>query len=161
MRPPRDTERAAEGTLKPNERTLALDLGKARVGVAVDDELGLLAHPRGVLPGRDRPALLKAIARLAREEGIGRIVVGLPVDMRGYEGDAAKQARKDAQAIADTTGLAVELWDERMTTLSAARSLSASGVRGEKAKRRIDEAAAVAILQSWLDARAHGRGRPR
>jgi putative holliday junction resolvase len=139
----------------PTGRTLALDLGKARVGVAVDDELGLLAHSRGVLPAKDRAALLRAIARLAREEGADRIVVGLPVDMRGHEGDAAKQARRDAQAIADATGLAVELWDERMTTLSAARSLASSGVRGEKAKRRIDEVAAVAILQSWLDARAH------
>jgi putative Holliday junction resolvase len=156
-----DPEPARHDLSEPGRRTLALDLGKVRVGVAVDDGLGLLAHARGVLPARDRPALLKAIARLAREEGACRIVVGLPVDMRGHEGDAAKQARRDAQAIADATGLDVELWDERMTTLSAARSLEASGVRGEKAKRRIDEAAAVAILQSWLDARAHGRRHPR
>jgi putative Holliday junction resolvase len=152
---PRRPERASEGGAEPKGRTLALDLGKARVGVAVDDGLGLLAHPRGVLPARDRPALLRAIGRLAREEGAARILVGLPVDMRGQEGDAAKLARREAQVIADATGLSVELWDERMTTLSAARSLASSGVRGEKAKRRIDEAAAVAILQSWLDARAH------
>jgi putative Holliday junction resolvase len=154
---PRDPESAPKKDPEPKGRTLGLDLGKARVGVAVDDGLGLLAHSRGVLAAKDRPALLMAIARLAREEGAECIVVGLPVDMRGHEGDAAKQARRDAQAIADATGLAVELWDERMTTLSAARSLAASGVRGEKAKRRIDEAAAVAILQSWLDARAHGK----
>jgi len=140
------------------ERTLGLDLGEARVGVAVDDELGKMAHPRGVLPGRDRGALWSAIARLARDEGAGRIVVGLPVDMRGHEGDAAKRARRDAQAIADATGLDVELWDERMTTLEAARALRSSGVRGEKAKHHIDEAAAVAILQSWLDAHAPKRG---
>jgi putative Holliday junction resolvase len=152
---PRHLERASQGDAEPNGRTLALDLGKVRVGVAVDDGLGLLAHPRGVLRATNRPALLQSIARLAREEGAARILVGLPVDMRGHEGDAAKQARRDAQAIADATGLSVELWDERMTTLSAARSLASSGVRGEKAKRRIDEAAAVAILQSWLDARAH------
>jgi putative Holliday junction resolvase len=142
-------------------RTIGLDLGKARVGVAVDDELGLMAHPRGVLPGRDRRALGVAIAALAREEGATRIVIGLPVDMRGHEGDAAKRARKDAQDLADKTGLTVELWDERMTTLEAARALTSSGVRGEKARRRIDEAAAVAILQSWLDARAHSEGRRR
>jgi putative Holliday junction resolvase len=124
------------------------------VGVAVDDELGSMAHPRGVLSGKDRAKLLRAIDALARREGATRIVVGLPVDMRGHEGDAAKNARVLAQAIADATGLEVELWDERMTTLVAARALATSEVRGDKAKRHIDEAAAVAILQSWLDARA-------
>ncbi len=138
----------------PKGRVLGLDLGRARVGVAVDDELGSMAHPRGVLSGKDRAKLLLAIDALARREGATRIVVGLPVDMRGHEGDPAKHARGMAQAIADATGLEVELWDERMTTLVAARALATSEVRGEKAKRHIDEAAAVAILQSWLDAPA-------
>jgi putative Holliday junction resolvase len=145
----------------PQGRTLGLDLGRARVGVAIDDELGSMAHPRGVLSGKDRPKLLDAIDALAQREGATRIVVGLPVDMRGHEGDAAKNARVMAQAIADATGLEVELWDERMTTLVAARALAASEVRGDKAKRRIDEAAAVAILQSWLDARAGAKRRSR
>jgi len=140
---------------------LCFDLGRARVGVAVDDELGSMAHPRGVLAGRDRTKLLAAIHALVQREGATRIVVGLPVDMRGHEGDSAKHARAMAQAIADATGLDVELWDERMTTLVAARALAASEVQGEKAKRRIDEAAAVAILQSWLDARAGEKMRRR
>jgi len=143
--------------LPPPSRTLALDPGKARVGVAVDDELGLMAHPRGVLPAKDRGALLASVRRVAREEGAGRIVVGLPVDMRGHEGDAAREARATAQSIANATGLEVELWDERMTTQVAARALASSEVRGKKAKRHIDEAAAVAILQSWLDARRHAK----
>jgi putative Holliday junction resolvase len=145
----------------PQGRVLGLDLGRARVGVAVDDELGSMAHPRGVLSGKDRAKLLGAIDAVARREGATRIVVGLPVDMRGHEGDAAKNARVMAQAIADATGLEVELWDERMTTLVAARALAGSEVRGDKAKRRIDEAAAVAILQSWLDARGRARTHPR
>jgi putative Holliday junction resolvase len=142
-------------------RVLGIDLGKARVGVAVDDELGSMAHPRGVLPAKDKTKLLAAIEALARQEGATRIVVGLPVDMRGHEGDPAKQARAMAQAIADATGLEVELWDERMTTLVAARALATSEVRGEKAKQHIDEASAVAILQSWLDARARAKMPPR
>jgi putative Holliday junction resolvase len=142
-------------------RVLGLDLGKARVGVAVDDELGSMAHPRGVLPAKDRTKLLAAIEALARKEGATRIIVGLPVDMRGHEGDPAKQARAMAQAIADATGLEIELWDERMTTLVAARALATSEVRGEKAKRHIDEASAVAILQSWLDARTGAMKPPR
>ena len=82
--------------------------------------------------------------------------MGLPVDLRGHEGDAAEGARVMAQVIADATGVTVELWDERMTTMVAARALSMSGVRGKKAKARIDEAAAVAILESWLG----GKRRP-
>jgi len=136
-------------------RTLALDLGKARVGLAVDDDLGSMAHGRGVLDARDRPALLAELRAVVRREGITRIVIGLPVDLRGHEGDAARNARSMAQHIADATAVTVELWDERMTTMAAARSLSASGVRGKKAKARIDEASAVAILESWLAARGH------
>jgi putative Holliday junction resolvase len=95
---------------------------------------------------------------LAEEEGIGRFVVGLPLDMSGGEGGAAQKARATAQRIADATGRTVEMWDERLTTVQAKRALDDSGVRGRKARRRIDEAAACAILQSWLDARLARRG---
>jgi putative Holliday junction resolvase len=135
-------------------RTCALDLGRARVGVAIDDELGLMAHPRGTLAGRDPRALLEQLRSLADRENVVRFVVGLPLDMRGGEGMAARDARAMAQRIADATGRAVELWDERLTTVQARRALAASEVRGKKARARVDEAAACAILQSWLDARA-------
>jgi putative Holliday junction resolvase len=124
------------------------------VGVAIDDELGLLAHPRGTLDARDRKALLSALKALADDEDVRRFVVGLPLDMKGGEGDAAAGARALAQAIADATGRDVVLWDERLTTVQAKRALDASEVRGKKAKARIDEAAACAILQSWLERRA-------
>jgi putative Holliday junction resolvase len=137
-------------------RTVALDLGKVRVGVAIDDELGKMAHPRGAIDGRDTKALLRRLQALAEQEDVRRFVVGLPLDMKGGEGDAARGARKMAQVIADATGRDVELWDERMTTMVARRALSASGVRGKKARRMIDTASAVAILQSWLDARRGG-----
>lgn len=132
-------------------RTCGLDLGAARVGVAVDDELGLLAHPRRTLDGRNHAALIKALNELVREEGIERFVVGLPLDMKGGEGEAARTARHVAQLIADGTGVSVELWDERMSTMQAQRALDASEVRGKKARASIDAAAAVVILQSWLD----------
>jgi putative pre-16S rRNA nuclease len=134
-------------------RTCALDLGRARVGVAIDDELGLLAHPRGTLDAHDGRALLAALRALAEEQGVARFVVGLPLDMRGGEGAAARGARAMAQRIADATGRLVEMWDERLTTVQAQRALAASEVRGKKARARIDEAAACVILQSWLDAR--------
>lgn len=135
-------------------RVCALDLGAARVGVAVSDELGVLAHPRGALPARPRPALLAALRDLTREEGVDLVVVGLPLDMRGTEGEAARRARLLAQEIADATSCDVELVDERLTTVQAQRALTASGVTGRDARARIDEASAVAILQAWLDRRA-------
>jgi putative Holliday junction resolvase len=134
----------------------ALDLGGARVGVAVSDDLGLLAHPRGVIPGRDERALLAALVKLAEEEELERFVVGLPLDMRGGEGPSARSARALAQKIADATGRDVELWDERLTTIEAHKRLAAGEVRGKKAKQHVDELAATLILQAWLDRRRGG-----
>jgi putative Holliday junction resolvase len=134
-------------------RTCALDPGRARVGVAIDDELGLMAHPRGTLDARDLRALARALKTMAEREDVARFVVGLPLDMHGGEGDAARQARGLAQIVAQATGRPVELWDERLSTVQAQRALTASGVRGRKARGRIDEVAACAILQSWLDAK--------
>jgi putative Holliday junction resolvase len=140
-------------------RTCALDLGGVRVGVAIDDELGSMAHPRGVLDGRDPQKLVKELARLADEEGVARFVVGLPLDMKGGEGDAARKARALAQRIADGTGREVELFDERLSTVQAKRALDASEVPGRKQRARIDEAAATAILQAWLDGARRRRKR--
>jgi len=124
--------------------------------VAIDDELGMMAHPRGTLDPRDRKALLAELRRLADEHGIARFIVGLPLRLSGREGPEARDARTMAQLIADATGREVELWDERLTTVQAQRSLRDSEVRGKRAKSRIDEAAACAILQSWLDRRRGG-----
>ncbi len=132
----------------------ALDLGAVRVGVAVTDELGVMAHPRGVLAAKPRPAFLKALAELVQSEKIRKIIIGFPLDMRGSEGEAARRVRDFAQAIADATQCHVELFDERLSTVQAQRALTASGLKGEKARARIDEASAVEILQAWLDHRA-------
>jgi putative holliday junction resolvase len=140
--------------MKARKAVCALDLGAARIGIALSDELGLMAHPRGVFAARPRPAFLAALKELVETEGIGRIVVGFPLDMRGTEGEAARRARTLAQVIADTTGCDVELFDERLTTVEAQRALTASGVTGRKARAHIDEASAVTILQAWLDRRA-------
>lgn len=121
--------------------------------MAVADDLGLYAHPRGTLDGRDRPALLRALCELAQEEKIRRFVIGLPVDMSGGEGQAARKARALAQEISDATGVVVELWDERLSTVEARRALAACDVHGRKARAHIDEASAVVILQAWLDRR--------
>ena len=133
------------------QRACGLDLGKVRVGVAVSDELGLMAHPRGVISGKNQPELIRALCKLAEEEHIERFVIGLPLDMKGGEGDSARRAREIAQRIADATGIEVELWDERLTTVEARRALATSDVHGAKAKSHIDEASAVVLLQAWLE----------
>jgi putative Holliday junction resolvase len=140
-------------------RVCALDPGRVRIGVAIDDPLGLLAHPRGTLDPRDSKALAAALRALADAENVTRFVVGLPLQLRGGEGASAREARRLAQLVADSTGRLVELWDERLSTVQAQRALAASEVRGKKARAHIDEAAACAILQSWLDARETRRKR--
>jgi putative Holliday junction resolvase len=146
-------------------RVAAVDLGDARVGVAISDELGLLAHPRPALDGRSRKPLLQALCELAREEGVTRFLVGLPLDMSGAHGPRARKATEFAQALADASRIEVELVDERLTTVEAARQLRDSGAhvrerashrRGGKSAARagkIDTAAATVMLQAWLDGR--------
>lgn len=134
------------------ERVAAVNLGKARAGVAVADELGLFAHARPFLDAQSRRKLLEALAELAREEALTRFLVGLPLEMTGREGPAAVRARAFAQELADASGLAVELVDERLSTVEAARKLRDGGTRAKAGKTRIDGASAAVVLQAWLDA---------
>jgi putative holliday junction resolvase len=136
-------------------RVVALDLGKSRVGVAIADELGLLAHPRPPLDGHNKKALLRALEDLAREEGVGLFLVGLPLDMSGAEGAMASRASAFAREISECTGVPVELVDERWTTLEATRKLRQSGVDARRQKGLVDGMAATIMLQSYLD-RARG-----
>lgn len=138
---------------KRAEIVLALDYGRARVGVAVSDELGELAHPRAPLDGTHRGQLLKAIAALAEAESVTRVLIGLPLDMHGAAGTAAKRVMAFAQSVADATRLDVELADERLTTTEAHKRLTLFGVTGSRRKGVVDGVAAAIILQAWLDAR--------
>jgi putative Holliday junction resolvase len=139
-------------------RVVALDLGKARVGVAISDELGLLAHPRPALDGRDRKTLLATLVEMAKDEGVTRFLVGLPLSMSGEHGIKAAQAEAFAAELARAAGVPVELLDERWTTVQAARQLRDSGVDARAGKARIDGVAAAVMLQSWLDARRGDAG---
>jgi putative holliday junction resolvase len=118
-----------------------------------------MAHPRGVISGKNQPELIRALCKLVEDEGIERFVIGLPLDMKGGEGDAARRAREIAQRIANATGCEIELWDERLTTVEARRNLATSEVHGKKAKAHIDEASAVVLLQAWLESQKISRAR--
>jgi putative holliday junction resolvase len=137
-------------------RRLGVDFGEVRVGVALSDPSGILATPLVTLTrDRSRGTDLDALAALVAEHEVVEVVVGLPRTLAGRQGPAAQAATEYACALADRLGDAVpvRLTDERLTTVSAARVLAERGVRGRKQRAVVDQAAAVEILQSWLDAR--------
>ena len=136
---------------------LGLDAGTVRVGVAATDPTGTIASPVTTLR-RDDPDLFERIRAEARARGAARIVVGLPRAMSGGEGPAAESARRFADEVARRTGLPVEMWDERLTSVQAERSLVATGVRRRRRRDVVDAVAAGLMLQAWLD-RSHGLAR--
>ena len=143
-----------------SERVLALDVGGRRLGIAVSDPTGTLASPLVTLERTTPEADAAAIAALAAEHGAGTIVAGLPIDLAGGHGPAARSVTAYLDDLAARLpGVRVELVDERMTTVMAERALAASGVPGRERRAVIDQVAATVFLQEWLDARAGERGR--
>lgn len=140
-------------------RRLAVDPGDARIGVASSDPDGLLATPVETVPARDAAAALRRLAALAAEYEALEVVIGLPRSLSGTEGPAAARVRAFAGKLARAVApVPVRLVDERLSTVTAAQAMRESGVSARKGRGRIDQAAAVVILQSALDAeRASGR----
>jgi putative Holliday junction resolvase len=133
-------------------RRLGVDVGAVRIGVALSDPDGVLATPlatvaRDVDGGTD----LRVLADLAAEHEVVEVVVGLPRTLAGTEGPAARAAREFAEALAGAVDVPVALADERLTTVVATRQLRASGRPGRRQRAVVDQAAAVAILQGWLE----------
>jgi len=138
---------------------LGVDVGRVRVGVALCDPDGILATPLATV-SRDMgaaadsvPADIAELSRLVREHEVVQVVVGLPVRLNGAEGAAAIDIRAYSERLADAvTPVPVVLADERMSTVVATRRLAERGVRGKRQRAVVDQAAAVEILQGWLDA---------
>jgi putative Holliday junction resolvase len=128
------------------------------VGLAVSDELGLLAHPRPHLDGRDLASTLRQLAELAKEEGWTHVVIGLPRNLDGTYGVAARKAQRFAELVKKATKLPVALMDERLSTREAQSRLTASGVDAKQSRSKVDSAAAAILLQVWLDRRALDEG---
>ena len=128
---------------------MAIDYGRRRLGLALSDELGMLARPLATLERTNRRTDLQKLSRIAGENSVGRIVVGLPLRMDGKVGEMAKEARAFAARLAKAVGLRVELVDERLTSWQARQSIprdkAAAKRRGE-----IDQLAAVSILEEYL-----------
>ncbi len=133
-------------------RVLGLDLGDARIGVAISDPERHLALPVGTIR-TGAPADVKGIAALVAEHGVTAIVIGHPIGLSGRAGEAAHHAERFAEALRGFLGLPVHLQDERLSTVEAERSLAEAGVRGRKRRAVVDRSAATVILQAFLDRR--------
>jgi len=129
-------------------RSLGIDYGTKRVGLALSDTLGLTANPLAVVP---RSSVVEEVRRLVKEEDVGTIVVGLPTGLGGDEGNSAAEARELADELATATGVDVILRDERYTTRMAESALLESGMRRRKRRESVDKVAAAIILQDYLD----------
>lgn len=138
---------------------LGVDLGKARTGVAVCDKSEMLASPVEVVKEHNRERLLQRVAALAKERRAELIVLGLPRNMDGSEGESAQNARAFGAEIAEITGLPVDFSDERGTTITAHGFLNETNTRGKKRKETVDAVAATIILQNYLDYRRNKMNR--
>lgn len=130
---------------------MSVDLGKVRTGLAVCDKSGFLASPVGVITERDTEVLADKISEKAKELKAEKIILGLPKNMDGSEGESAKNARSFGEILKQKTGLELIMQDERGTTMTAHRYLNETNTRGKKRKAVVDSVAAVIILQDYLD----------
>lgn len=139
-------------------RVLGVDLGSKRIGVAVSDPTRTIATPLTVVArSGSRARDHRALAAIAAEEEVELVVIGLPLNMNGTEGAAARSARAEAREIERAAGVSVEMVDERRTTVIADRVMIEGGLDGRRRRRVVDRVAAAVLLQGWLDTQ---RGAP-
>jgi putative Holliday junction resolvase len=136
-------------SLPIRRRILGVDFGRARIGIAVSDELGMLAHPVKTIPASRDAA--KQIAEVVREKNAERVVIGLPRHMNGSVGEAAGEALAFAAELRKLLPCEVVTWDERLTTIAANRALRDGGRKTRDSKNIVDQVAAQMILQGYLD----------
>ena len=135
-------------------RIMGLDYGSKTVGVAISDQLGINAQGIETITRKDENKLRKTCARieaLIEEYQVEKIVIGLPKHMNNDIGIRAEKSMEFAEMLKRRTGLEVQMWDERVTTMEAERTLTESNIRREDRKKYIDKIAAVFILQGYLD----------
>lgn len=132
---------------------LGVDPGARRIGLAVSDPACMVASGLETLKVKNLRDAVSLVARLAEERGVRRVVVGLPLNMNGSEGERAKEARLFAKLLEERSGAPVTLWDERLTSVQARAELGRLGMRGAatRDKAKVDRVAATILLQSYLD----------
>ena len=133
------------------KRIMGIDYGDARTGVAMSDLLCSLVGSTAVVPSRNTEKAIADIVRMAKENEVGTIVVGLPRNMDGSEGPRAELCREFADKLGSATGLEIIMWDERRTTVEAHNILSQHNYHGQKRKNTVDAVAASLILEGYLN----------
>ena len=140
--------------IRPAGRVLGVDLGSRRIGLALSDPGGQIASPHSVLQrAKEQVDDHRAIVGVARENDVVLIVVGLPISLSGDLGPAARATLDEVAALQSTAGAAlpVETYDERLTTITAERSLNEARMTRDARRRVVDKVAAAVMLQSWLE----------
>ncbi|NWJ44314.1 MAG: Holliday junction resolvase RuvX [Chloroflexi bacterium] len=132
-------------------RYLALDLGRKRIGLALSDETGLISSPAGVIQVRHSEQVFTEIESLVKQNEVGKLIIGLPIQLNGREGIEAERARVFAAELGGRISVPVDFMDERLSSVEAERRLIDSGKRGQKIRDNIDATAAALILQTYLD----------
>jgi putative Holliday junction resolvase len=132
-------------------RILALDHGTKRIGVALSDELKMIAQPLEYIPAEPFAAVLARLKVLLREKQVDLILLGMPRNMNGSYGPAALKVQEFAAALKSALTVPIQTWDERLTSAQANRFLIEGNVRREKRKEKVDKMAAAILLQSYLD----------
>ncbi len=133
------------------DRILGVDFGDTRTGLAISDTLGMLAGGIGYVNSTYLPKTVELVAQKAKEHKVSKIVVGLPINMNGSYGPRAEHAKEFAKALEEATGLPVEMFDERCSTMAAHQILNLTDTRGKKRKAAVDTLSAQIILQNYLD----------
>ena len=139
-------------------RVMGLDFGSKTVGVAISDPLFVTAQGIEIVRRKSQGKLRQTLARieeLKEEYEVGKIVLGFPKNMNNTEGERCEKTLEFKEMLEKRTGLEVVLWDERLTTVEADRTMMQVGIRRENRKEYVDELAAIFILQGYLDAAAH------
>ena len=137
-------------------RILALDHGTVRIGVALSDELKMIASPLEFIPAEPFADVLTRLKALIREKEVELIVIGMPRNMDGSYGPAAEKVREFATALKDALAIPLKMWDERLSSTQANRMMAEGGVKRDKRKEKVDGMAAAIFLQSYLDATGGG-----
>lgn len=132
-------------------RILGIDYGDARIGIALSDELGILASPLQTYKSQSMRKDIDYIAAIAKEKNCGKIVIGLPLNMNGTEGDRVSKTKSFGNVLEKVAEIPVVYKDERLTTVQVERVFEQANVRKDKRKEIVDKTAAVLILQSYLD----------
>ena len=138
----------------PMSRVMALDLGEKTIGVAMSDELGIVASPYETIQrSASEKADLRRLVALIQEHNISKVVIGIPIMLSGKEAIQAGKSREFAEKLARRIKVKVEMWDERLSTVEAERSLIEAGKTRQERKQVVDKVAAALILRSYLAAK--------